>query len=582
MKINTFIKGFVLMAVALATACTEETYTPAESEAGAGVHFSRDLAQNVTLVSGQSSITVPVLRADKEGALTVAVKSTQSQPLFSIPSSVSFAAGSERADLELTFDPEAIEYDESYTVQLSLSDEVNVTAYGKTEVTLTLMMPAPWVSLGMATYVDDFVTTFYGVDNVPYEVEIQENQVNPGFYRLVNPYGEAYPYNDPGDWDDSRDYYLEIHAEDPTAVYIETQGMGCDWGYGEFIVSSIAGYYMANGQSLADVKAAGYTGTLEDGVISFPAEVLLFGMSEYGGGGLYTSNGNGAFKVAMPGIVLKDYGVEVSYAGKYMNAKDEPAGVMANITAVGADVESVLVAMVEGNDVAAAVEGIIDGSIEAVSAAGEGTVLIPFETEPEAGRCTIVAVAFADGEAQGYGTASFKYTPSDSVPETWTLVGTGDFEYTLFFGEEDDPAVDEGLELFRSDTDPTRYKIGEWGFGVDFVFSYDAGTGEVLVEEQETGYVHPQYGTVFVDDLVDYVGDASMGESFFEDGVFYFALIYFDADDYWNYGYETFSLNDAPASAPVRAAAAPAAPKKVSAASRDIKKIPNPKAVAIL
>ena len=79
-------------------------------------------------------------------------------------------------------------------------------------------------------------------------------------------------------------------------------------------------------------------------------------------------------------------------------------------------------------------------------------------------------------------------------------------------------------------------------------------------------------------DLVDYIGDASRGESFFEDGVFYFALIYFDTDDVWNYGYETFSLNDAP----VRAAAAPAAPKKVSAASRDIKKIPNPKAVAIL
>lgn len=571
------------MAVALATACTEEqTYTPVEPESGAGVHFSRDLAQNVTLTAGQSSVKVPVLRTGKEGALSVAVTSSQSEPIFSVPSSVSFAAGSEKADLELTFNPEAIEFDQAYTVSLKLNDPANVTAYGKTEVVLTLMMPAPWVSLGNATYVDDFVTTFYGVDNIPYEVEIQENQVYPGYYRLVNPYGEAYPYNDPGDWDESRDYYLEIHAEDPSAVYIETQGMGFDWGYGEFIMGSLAGYYMAQGRSLAEVKAAGYTGTLEDGVITFPAEVLLIAMAGYNGGGLYTANTGGAFKVAMPGVVLKDYSVEVAYAGKYMNTKDEPAGVLAQVTALGADVESVLLAVVEGTDAGAAVEGIIDGSLESVSATGEGLVFVPFSAEPAEGRCMIVAVAYADGEPQGYGTATFKYTPSGAEPETWTSVGTGDFEYTLFFGDEDDPAVDEGLELLRSDSDPTRYKIAEWGYGVDFTFTFDAATGEVLVDEQETGYVHPQYGTVYVDDLVDYTGGTNYGESFYEDGVFYFALVYFDVDGEWNYGYETFTLNGTPASAPAfRAPAAPAASKKAPAAARNIKKSPKLNAAAL-
>ena len=155
-----------------------------------------------------------------------------------------------------------------------------------------------WKILGMATYTDDFIASlFNGVDPVSYNVEIQENADNPGLYRLVNPYGAAFPYNEDGDWDASNDYYLEINAQDSQGVYIETQQLGFDWGYGMFIASSLPAQYLDE-SDLETIKDAGYCGTLVDGVITFPTKTLL--ITATGLDGFYYANLNGAFKVELP------------------------------------------------------------------------------------------------------------------------------------------------------------------------------------------------------------------------------------------------------------------------------------------
>ncbi len=160
---------------------------------------------------------------------------------------------------------------------------------------------SPWTSLGMCTYTDDFFTTFWYVDNVSWEVEIQENNDTQGLYRLVYPYDGKYYYNDPGDWDTSSTYYMEINACDPDGVYITPQEIGVDWAYGMISVSSMAAYYMSAGYSFDEVKDAGYCGTMVNGVITFPEDCLLIGMADYYNGGWFTANSNGAFKVVMPG-----------------------------------------------------------------------------------------------------------------------------------------------------------------------------------------------------------------------------------------------------------------------------------------
>ena len=113
------------------------------------------------------------------------------------------------------------------------------------------------------------------------------------------PYGAAFPHNAPGDYDTSKKHYMLFNCEDPEGVYMDGyHASGMDWGYGEFTFGCMAYYYMTKGQSLEDVKAAGYCGTLDENLcITFPANAMLISMADYNGGGLYQSNASGLFKV---------------------------------------------------------------------------------------------------------------------------------------------------------------------------------------------------------------------------------------------------------------------------------------------
>lgn len=159
-----------------------------------------------------------------------------------------------------------------------------------------------WTSLGMATYTDDFVTGIYSKPNYSYPVEIQECDTLPGFYRLVDPYGAAYPGNTSPSMYDSDIEYMYIHAENPSQVYIEhyfLSGMVRNASYGEMRMSSIAGYRIASGASVA----ASEWGRLDTilGTITFPARKLMVGMQNYHNGDWGVANLNGAFCVQLPG-----------------------------------------------------------------------------------------------------------------------------------------------------------------------------------------------------------------------------------------------------------------------------------------
>lgn len=150
--------------------------------------------------------------------------------------------------------------------------------------------PEVWNTVGTATWTDAFVGPVYGAESLSYEVELQESQDTPGRYRLVNVYGEAFPYNDPGDWDDSRDYYLVINADDPDYVWIEFFDSGCDWGDGNFRLASEAGIWVyEDGLGIEEVKDMAEEeeivfGTMKDNVITFPPYGVWLSLANYYGG----------------------------------------------------------------------------------------------------------------------------------------------------------------------------------------------------------------------------------------------------------------------------------------------------------
>lgn len=173
---------------------------------------------------------------------------------------------------------------------------------------------SPWQSIGIGLYTEDFVGSIFGVDPVTYEVEIEANNDTPGLYRMLYPYDGKFPYNEAGDWDASATYNVEVNAEDPEGVYILPQSIGIDWGYGPMAIASMGGYYLAGGNSFDDVKAAGYLGTLVDGVITLPVlettgsdgnPIQFQGITYMGTNGYY-GGGNGAFKLVLPEAVSSE------------------------------------------------------------------------------------------------------------------------------------------------------------------------------------------------------------------------------------------------------------------------------------
>lgn len=159
--------------------------------------------------------------------------------------------------------------------------------------------PETWHALGTGSFTEDMMTTFFNVENVTYEVQVEESDREAGRYRVVNPYGAAYPYNDEGDWDASKDYYIIFNAQDPTRVWIPECNTGMDWGYGSVLIYSYAAYYMDNGYSADVVAQNDLFGTLADGVITFPEKAILIQMPNYKQT-WSLSNVNAAFKLILP------------------------------------------------------------------------------------------------------------------------------------------------------------------------------------------------------------------------------------------------------------------------------------------
>lgn len=114
-------------------------------------------------------------------------------------------------------------------------------------------------------------------EHLTWPVQILKHKQIEGYYRIENPYYE-WPLNVENDYGvipQSKAYYIDIHAENPDGVYIDLSPIGFAMSGGQDLYGySIAANELAGGATLDDLIANGYTGYLEDGVITFPAGTL--------------------------------------------------------------------------------------------------------------------------------------------------------------------------------------------------------------------------------------------------------------------------------------------------------------------
>lgn len=438
-------------------ACEEEAeYTPAQNLTNAQVYFSNTTAKDVKIGMQDTELNVAICRANTNGDLDVKLVKTGSE-LMNVPSSVKFANGDSVANIKVTFDPEAIGYDNPQTINIALADSATLaTPYGESVFSLTAMIPSPWTSLGKATITDDILSALFNTGNPVFQCEIQENDLVPGYYRLVNPYTSSYPLNSDGDYDTSKDYYLYIHAENPNQVYYGMTELGVDWGYGMMFTTSYAGYYLENGKTEEDVTAAGLWGTLKDGEITFPVKGLLFGMADYNDGGMYYGNGSGLFSILLPGYVKADYSAEVKYAGIF-TAADETVSAVANLT-LGADATDVkAIVMTQADDAAAVADALAAGELEGTPVQA-GRIEVPFNAE-ELGseKLQVIVAVIVDGAVKNVASSGFEYYGGGSNP--WKSLGMGTYTESILCSVFKLDAVTYEIEILENTETPGLYRL---------------------------------------------------------------------------------------------------------------------------
>lgn len=178
----------------------------------------------------------------------------------------------------------------TYTViLLGYANKEVKTVYTEAFKIETVQASSDWESLGYVEYTDGYACSAYlGLQPLTYYVEIESHKTQEGYYRLVNPYGEPFPYNEEGDYDPNVNSYLLVNAFDPDYVYIEESSSTMDWGNGVFTFSSLVFDYLAAGNPLSAIKQAGIpAGKLENGAITFELKSLIVFV---GNSALYANN----------------------------------------------------------------------------------------------------------------------------------------------------------------------------------------------------------------------------------------------------------------------------------------------------
>lgn len=427
---------------------------------------------------------------------------------------------------------------------------------------------------GWCAMTDDYLTTFFTTGNPTWPVQVQERDDKPGYFRVINPYCENFPYNEPGDWDDSQDWYLYIDATNPEEVYIPNlTPVGMDWGYGMFSIWSMSGYYL-NRNKPSD--AAPYFGKYENGAITFPKNGLMIMMADYNDGGLYQANKDGKWtivldpsKVVQPAYeatIENDFDWEEVFTGGYtsgiLSSSVDGVALYKGVCTTKTDDCDVRFAEKWGTPYLIASPYAEEYNI--VFCVKDGKILVPEGYESQAigikamGQdvyATINAKESSYSEAQivlnmtfTNKTGSVEYGTADEAINnvTYTTIGTADWTYTLIFADEDEegnvvPYLDEGLELQVRDDDKSQYRLLQWGYGVPLNFSMS--NGNIVVPEQWVGTDHPTYGPVMISDLNTYTETNGYKTELVAENTYAVPVVYYVDAGTFGYGNEYLALH---------------------------------------
>ena len=218
MKTNRILLGLAALATLVGMAACQKPNGNGGTAASDDCFFiGEQLAYNLT---SNPTIIVPVARLAQGAEKVVNVSATGSN-LFTVPSSVTIADGDRIGEMELTYDPKSLTYNETYELDIAISGLSSI--YGYEKVHVIIEYPTSYVEYGSGTIYEDwwgekedktlFVRDY--ADNV-YQCYLPECWGHDS--------GAGYPVQD----------YVFFWNTKTNKLYIPFQFMGCeDWCIGD-------------------------------------------------------------------------------------------------------------------------------------------------------------------------------------------------------------------------------------------------------------------------------------------------------------------------------------------------------------
>lgn len=488
--------------------CTEEYDYVMQKAKGQQVYFSNTLATTVNLSRDGEHFIVQINRMATEEELTVNLTATDESGALTVPSTVTFEAGKSEANITIDYDPAQIEFDTNYEVTVSIADADYTTPYGDSSYTFDIYLAAPYTSLGTGKYIDPYVMT------TPVDVEILQNDITPTRFRVSAPYKALAMNANGGKVPASMGEYLEFDLLKPgetlngvtitlnDLVYFSPYTTGADiLGQGGVCTLMHPAHFpsLNNEEAWTGNKVAEWQANGLPGVVQI-APLYAYGTSGY--------QINWVNTIYFPGYELpKDYSVDVTYTGAFASA-DGSSYVYGNVT-MGADVDEVKVAVVEGDDVESALDMVELGAVETITVTESGDIRIPCTYS---GTCTLVALAYEEGndELLNYAYTTFNFGVGASE---WKTLGTGLYtDYMVACMYEGGKPVTYEVEIQESESSPGVYRIMSpynpdiYPYAATLQYDYtpssiiiNASDPEaVYIQMQPIGVYDQQYGDTYI------------------------------------------------------------------------------------
>ena len=477
----------------------------------AQVYFPFDNAAAYTLDLNATSVDVVICRVDSTEEQTVRLQA-EGDSLINVPETVTFAAGATKANVTLTYDAEALGYDNTQKVTLMIADSAQTTAYGMSKYVFNVTLPAPWTP--WTTTKKAWVAAGYDAEDWP----LSEDQSTCTYYYTQYWSGAdagltiAYRMSllDPtmaqfriSNWGGGIDMYIDYNPETHKCVVPEQFSGAVSSSYGDVAFGDVSAWQGAD-------YSASYPCTYDPEKGLFTLNVAYFVSAGAFGYGVETCQ--------VDGFYVPDYSVDAEYLGIFTSPEQKPFAQI-NVKSIGVDAEKAVALIVTAEDDAAAVaDALAAGEVTGTDVvAGYNNIAIE---EGMTGELKVVVCTVLEGAAMDVKAFNFEYYGGGANP--WKSLGTGLYTDAIVSDMYGIPAETYEVEITENTETPGVYRVmnpyGEkWSYAAANTQTL-ASYLEINAENPDAVYILPQMLGVNMEGGDTELGFASLAGYFYATG----------------------------------------------------------------